>query len=76
MPKYTVLEEGQAELGVTEMTNLLRNLLRVYRFRNHNQNPDRLVLPIVREVDGVSVVLSEEADNEPVTSGKTNSRKR
>lgn len=54
MEKNTI-QDNKLFMGEREFTNLIKVLIRVYRFRNKNQNPEAIVLPDITEVDGVKV---------------------
>jgi len=41
--------------GEVEFTNLIKVLIRTYRFRHNNQNPEAIVIPDIKVVDGVKV---------------------
>lgn len=55
----TIIQDQKVYLGEAEFTNLIRTLIRVYRFRSSNQTPEAIVMPDVMEVDGVKVEFPE-----------------
>ncbi len=58
-------------LGEKEFTNIIWTMIRAYRFRNSNENPEAIVLPDVKEVNGVKIEYPE-VEAEPKT-GKAGS---
>lgn len=54
-PTRTIIQGEQLYFGEQEFTNLMRVLIKVYRYKNRNQNPKAIVIPIVFEVDGVKI---------------------
>ena len=64
METNTILD-NKFYLGEKEFTNLAWALIRAYRFRNKNQNPEAIVMPDVREIGGVRIEY-------PKTRTKTN----
>jgi len=51
----TIIQDQKIYLGEHELTNLVRTLIRVYRFRSKNQTPTAVVIPYVAKVDDVKV---------------------
>jgi len=43
-------------LGEKEFTNIMWTMIRAYRFHNHNQDPEAIVIPEVKEVNGVAII--------------------
>jgi len=41
--------------GEFEFTNLIKVLIRAYRFRNKNQSPEAIVMPDIKNVNGVKI---------------------
>ena len=53
--KRTVIQDQKVYFGEWELSNLIRTLIGLYRFRCGNQTPTAIVMPNVTEVDGVKV---------------------
>jgi len=51
----TTTQDQKVLFGELEFTRLIITLIRVYRFRNSNQTPIAVVMPDVKEVEGVMV---------------------
>ncbi|KKK80538.1 hypothetical protein LCGC14_2822480 [marine sediment metagenome] len=51
----TIFIDQKVLFGETELTRLIRTLISVYRFRNRNQNPEVIIIPIIMDVDGIKV---------------------
>lgn len=51
----TSTRDQKVFFGEKEFTNLIRVLIRAYRYRNNNQTPKAIVMPDVKDVDGVKV---------------------
>ena len=47
--------DGKIYYSKEDMTSLVRVLIKVYKFRNRNQAPTAVVLPDLKEVDGIPV---------------------
>jgi len=58
LPRTTIKDE-KVYFGEKEFTNLIRTLIRVYRYRSNNQTPVAIVIPDVTEVEGVKVEFPE-----------------
>lgn len=54
------IQDNKFCMGEREFTNLIWVLIRAYRFRNNNQNPEAIVLPNITEVGGVKVEFPKE----------------
>jgi len=61
----TIIKDQKVLFGEQELTNLIRTLIRVYRFRCGNQTPIAIVMPNVTEVDGVEVEFSTTIEPTP-----------
>ena len=55
----TTIKDQKVIFGEQEFTNLIRTLVRVYRYRSNNQTPIAIVIPDVKEVEGVKVEFPE-----------------
>ena len=53
--KGTIIQDEKVHFGERELTNLCWTLIRIYQFRNKNQDPKAIVFPDVKEVDGVRI---------------------
>lgn len=54
------IQDNKFFMGEREFTNIIYVLIRAYRFRNNNQNPEAVVLPNITEVGGVKVEFPKE----------------
>jgi len=43
-------------LGKKEFTNIMWTMIRAYRFHNRNEDPEAIVMPNVKEVNGVAII--------------------
>ena len=55
----TTIQDGSIYLGEVELTSVLRQLIRSYRFHYNNQDPKSVVVPLVPNVDGIEVVYEK-----------------
>ena len=60
-------------LGQKELSELLRKVNRYYRYHHNNENPKSIIIPLVREVEGVNIVYERDAGKSRV-SGTGNIR--
>jgi len=51
----TTTQDQKVYFGEFELTNLVKTLIHLYRFRNNNQTPTAIVIPDVKEVEGVKI---------------------
>lgn len=51
----TTMKDNKLYFGEFEFTNLIWVLIRAYRFRNSNKNPEAIVLPDIKEIAGVRI---------------------
>ena len=59
MERNTILD-NKFFFGNVEFTNIMWALIRAYRYRNNNQNPEAIVLPDIKEVGGVKIEFPKE----------------
>jgi len=52
----TKYENKTIYVGEFEFTRLMRQLIRNYRFMRENEEPTKVILPSVMEVEGVRIV--------------------
>lgn len=52
----TTIEGDKIYLGRVELSNLIKNMVRTYKFHNNNKEPETVVIPIIEEVDGITVI--------------------
>ena len=60
------IQDNKFFMGEREFTNIIWVLIRAYRFRNKNQNPEAIVLPDITEVGGVRIEFPKEVDIDSV----------
>ena len=66
------IEGNKFCFGEKEFTNLIWVLIRAYRYHNKNQDPESIVMPDVRLVNGVKIEWPEVIVEKPKrTSSKT-----
>lgn len=58
------LENGIARIRPDVYKGILAKLVRTYKYFNNNQTPDKLIIPLVTEVDGIPV----EMEGQPATT--------
>ncbi len=44
----------------SELTSLLVQLIKQYKFRHNNEYPEKIVLPVIKEVEGVIIEQATE----------------
>jgi len=49
------MKDNKVYYGERDLVGLCQTLIRIYRFRNKNQDPKAIVFPDVKEVDGVRI---------------------
>ena len=75
MQDYTTDKDGEVQFGEVEFTNLIKMLLRGYRFMNKNNNPSVVIMPNITEVDGVKIRYMAIPDSPPVMTMPVKKRK-
>ena len=53
------LENGIARISPEVYKGLLAKLLRTYKYFNHNEAPEKVIIPRVDEIDGVPVEMED-----------------
>ncbi|KKN74175.1 hypothetical protein LCGC14_0392610 [marine sediment metagenome] len=48
-------KDNKFHLGQYELAGMIRPAIRSYRFHNNNQNPEAIIIPFVKEVDGIRI---------------------
>lgn len=54
--KHLEIKDGSVFMGTEEMENIIKMLIKGYRFRNSNLDPKSVVIPEIKIVDGVKIV--------------------
>ena len=49
------IEDDKFYLGQTELSLIVKRILRHYRYLNKNNNPESVVIPLLTEVEGVKI---------------------
>ena len=49
------MEDGKFYFGQTELSMIVKRIIRTYRFHNSNQNPKAIVIPHLAEVEGIVI---------------------
>ncbi len=52
----TTIKDKQIILGTIELTNLIKALIRGYKFHNNNEPPLAVVIPHIGKVEDVTVI--------------------
>ena len=55
MPERNAMINNRFFFGEKEFTNIMWSIIRTYRFRNSNKDPEAIILPEVFEVGGVKI---------------------
>lgn len=71
----TEFKDGTITVGELEFTTLMRRLIHAYQFRGNGDLPDKVILPDVKEIEGVLIEFPVKEVKDAVTSGKPNARK-
>jgi len=69
----TRMEKDKVILGEVELSNIVRALVRAYRFKNQNKEPKVVVIPDIKEVDGVKVEF--QGQKQPTGQGNSTASK-
>lgn len=56
------VEDNKFHLGQVELSMVIKRILRHYRYHNKNQNPDEVVMPLLKEVEGVPITYEQTTD--------------
>lgn len=59
MTETNQIIDNKFYLGEKEFTNIMWVMIRAYRFHNRNQDPEAIVMPEVKEVNGVKIEYPE-----------------
>ena len=51
--------DGKIYFGTEELSNLCWTLIRVYQYRNSNQDPKAIVFPYIEEVGGIKIEFAK-----------------
>ena len=63
----TRTSSGVVYIGELELTRLLVQLIKHYKFAHANEYPEKIVLPTIREIEGVII---EQEVKDAASSGK------
>lgn len=70
------IKDNRLYFGRHEFVGLMKVLIRTYKFRSKGKDPEAIVLPNVKEVDGIKIEIEEIAEQarpeeviEPTDSG-------
>ena len=74
MTKTSQIIDNKFYLGERELTIIMKDIIRTYRFHNHNKDPEAIIIPRVEEVSGVKVEYETGGrDTKPKASEPSNS---
>ena len=59
------IEGKQFYLGQLELGLIVKRIIRHYRYHNNNQDPQAVIIPLLKEVDGVKVIYEREVETKP-----------
>lgn len=62
--EHNTIRDNRFYFGEDEWLALMRRAIRTYRFHNNNQDPDTIVVPITKMVDGVNISYGEAEEPE------------
>ena len=65
----TTFGQGYIKFGQQELANLCGTLIRIYKFKNSNNLPDKIILPELKEVFGVKIEWPTVAKSRPSKAG-------
>ena len=54
------VENKQFHLGQLELSLIVKRIIRHYRYHNNNQDPEGIVIPLLKEVEGVPILYEKE----------------
>ena len=60
------VKNNQFHLGQLELSLIVKRIIRHYKYHNNNNNPEAIVIPLLREVEGVKILY----EKEPTTVAK------
>ena len=54
------VENNQFHLGQLELCLIVKRIIRHYKYHNNNNNPEAIVIPLLKEVEGVKILYEKE----------------
>ena len=54
------IENNRFYLGQIELSLVVKRIIRHYRYHNNNQDPQAVIIPLLKEVDGVEILYEKE----------------
>jgi len=54
------IENNRFYLGQIELSLVVKRIIRHYQYHNNNQSPEAVVIPLLKEVDGVKILYEQE----------------
>jgi len=67
------IRNNQFYLGQLELSLIVKRIIRHYRYHNNNQDPQAVVIPLLKEVEGVPISYEREVEHETVKRPKSSS---
>ncbi len=61
----TQTSSGVIYIGELELTKLLVQLIKHYKFSHNNEYPEKIVFPAIKEIEGVIIEQEREPEPEP-----------
>ena len=65
------VENNQFHLGQLELSLVVKRIIRHYKYHNNNNNPEAIVIPLLREVEGVEILYEQEPTIPTVAKPRT-----
>ena len=56
----STIKDGRFYLGQLELSLIVRRVIRHYRYHNNNADPESVIIPLIKDVDGVEVEYEQE----------------
>ena len=67
------VENNQFHLGQLELSLIVKRIIRHYKYYNNNNNPEAIVIPLLKEVEGVKILYEKEPTVAKPRTGKPSS---
>ena len=56
------IRNNQFYLGQLELSLIVKRIIRHYRYHNNNQDPQGIIIPLLKEVEGVPIIYEVEPE--------------
>ena len=65
------IQDNQFHLGQLELSFIVKRVIRHFQYTHNNESPEAVVIPLLKEVDGVKILYEQETamETRPKTGG-------